>query len=204
MDSSQIKMSRKTVSLLGWVIVPTGIILAFVLSIWLTDFLFSDALTVWKSLGTPPSSITIILDADSNNVWVKTRKGQIFTTTLRCYENRLCKQWVEVRASSQIHLEPATSLKRSNNCEGLDAKAFPRNPDGVITDCVLAISPGPEYDFKTYYAVMSDGSIRYWRNEVSEYKRYFFCLSSSIVLSTIVVAFFKRIHRRVVAREGAG
>jgi hypothetical protein len=197
-------MSRRTISLLGWIFVPIGIVFACISSYWLARFLFSSTFTFWKSLGAPSTGTAVIINADRNDIWVEANSGQLFTTTLRCSEKELCKKWVEVKSVSETNIERFTSLKQGNSCEELDAEELPRNPDGIMTDCVLAIYPGPEYEFKTYYAVMSDGSIKYWRHEGSGYGSFFFFIISNIVLSSIVILVLFKIRKKVVADENAG
>ncbi len=192
-------MGRKTITLLGWALLPTGIILACMSSWWLTTFLFSDTFTFWKSLGAPSDRAVKIVEADRLNVWVEANNGQLFTADTGCYKNEICKKWVEVKRIYNFQIEDLTSIKRSENCEELDTEELPRNPNGIVTDCVLVIYPGPEYEIKTYYALMSDGSVRYWRYESSNWKLFFFIISN-IVLSTIII----KIHKKVVANANAG
>ncbi len=192
-------MSRKTIRLLGWVILPIGIILACISSYWLARFLSSSTFTFWKSLGAPPGGAIKIVGADRFNVWAETDNGQIFTSNIGCYKNKICKEWVEIKPMYTFHVEDHTSAKRGDNCEELDAQELSGNPNGIVIDCLLAIYPGPEYEIKTYYAIMSDGSIKYWRHE-SSYWDFFFFIISNIVLSTIVI----KIHKKLIANENPG
>ncbi len=192
-------MGRKTITLLGWAILPIGIILACISSYWLTRLLFSSTFTFWKALGTPSSGAVTVAYADRLNVWVKTNNGQMFTASIGCYKNEICKKWVEIESMYTFHIDELTTIKRGNNCEELDAEVLPRNPVGIVSECILAIYPGPEYEIKTYYVILSDGSVRYWRYESSNWQLFFFFISNIVLLAIVI-----KIHKRVVTNENAG
>jgi hypothetical protein len=196
-------MSRKTITLLGWILIPIGVVLACISSYSLTRFLFSNTFTFWKSLYSPPTSAAMIIEADRNDIWVKAESGELFTITLRCNNNELCKKWIKVEIIEKTNIENFTSLQRSDNCEELDEEELPRNPEGIVTECVLAIYPGPEYDFKTYYALMSDGSIKYWRYEGSGYGSFIFHITLFFILSSSLLVIFIKIRKKVTTNEAA-
>lgn len=196
-------MSRKTIKLLSWFLIPIGIVLSCILSLWLTNFFFSAQFTFWKSLGFPSTGVVKIVDADRFNVWVETDNGQLFRSDIRCYKDKICKKWIEVKNVSKVGIDDFTSIIWGDNCEKLDLDEFPKNPTGIKTDCVLVIEPGPEYDFKTYYALMPDHSIKYWRYR-SNYWNFVFFVALTFSFSLIIIYSFLYFRKRDILQENSG
>jgi hypothetical protein len=196
-------MSRKTITLLGWIIIPIGVFFSCISSYWITLFLFSSKLTFWKSLDTPSSGVAIIVEADRNDVWIKTNSGELFTLALRCPNDEICKQWLMVESVDETHIEKFTTLKRGKDCEKLDTDELPKNPNSDVAECVLAIFPGPEYDFKTYYAIMTDGSIKYWRYQSSYWDLPFFVVLF-FSFSLFIIYSYSKFRNRYILQENAG
>jgi hypothetical protein len=197
-------MKRNIISTLVFIFLPTGILIAFVSSCWLSAYLFSMKFTYWKSLGAPPSGTEKIVEVDRNDVWVEAKNGELFTLTLRCDKNELCKKWVKVESAEELNVDNFTTVTRSEICSELVEEDFPQNPKGSTTECVLASYYGPEYDIKTYYALMSDGSIEYWHHERGGYADILLFGILFVLFTSIVILMFFKIHKKVLADEKAG
>jgi hypothetical protein len=196
-------MNRKVINFLSWLLIPTGIILVCISTIWFSNYKYS----LWESLVSPQIRAAKITDADRLNVWVETKDKQLFKANIGCYKNNVCREWVEVKDVAGIKIDDFTVVKRGNNCEILDEDKgeYPGNPKGTVIECVLVIDlAGPEYPFKTYYALMSDGTVKYWRNFGNDNWEIYFFVISSIVFSSITIFSFSKIRKIMFINKKAG
>jgi hypothetical protein len=118
----------------------------------------------WKSLDSPPSGAVRIINADDYDIWVESRTGKIFTASIGyCKKNELCHQWKEVSNISEIPQE-WQPLSRGESCADLQKGMFPLNPKGQIIECVYSDSDGLHTYDENYFALMANGSVKYWEN----------------------------------------
>jgi len=122
------------------------------------------AFKFWKSLPSLSSPVIQIVNADPFRVWVNTNEGLVFSAHMTCVNDNDCHKWVLVKDIGEIYPVQAENTIRKTNCEGFDEQ-FPRNPSGKVIECIQTYQPGmPEGGgFSTYYALMSDGTIKYWQ-----------------------------------------
>jgi hypothetical protein len=80
-----------------------------------------------------------------------------------------CFQWFEVNNLSDVKPEryygiaANLPIQRGVTCDGL-GRVDPWI--GKTIECVLAEASGPEAYFETYFALKSDGSIKYWSKDL--------------------------------------
>jgi len=138
----------------------------------------------WKSLESLPAGIARIVDADFHEVWVEARDGQLYNACLMGPASADCPHWRPVEAVSETS-KPPFSISTGSDCSSLHGGIFPLDPNGRIIECVYAYLPGPEMGEDTYFALMADGSLKYWTKGVSRT-----ALQTLFILSTIVLPFF--------------
>ena len=136
------------------------------------------AFNFWKSLPKLSSPVTQIVNADPFSVWVKTADDQILTALITCTNDNDCRKWVSVKDVSEIYPVQVDNTRREVNCEGFDGQ-FPRNPSGKVIECIRTYQPGmPEGGgFSTYYALMSDGAVKYWQLQEGAFFTPILCLA---------------------------
>jgi hypothetical protein len=167
-----------------WLVLVIGIASTCILMNLLTAALQSGVFHSWKHLNNLPSEAVQILNADYTNVWIKTGDGRVFTASLLFGGNETRPQWMLLDDGSKI--QPFPPLKRGTNCEVLDDGIFPLNPKGKIIECAGAFFPGPEMSEEAYFALMSDGSVRYWHNSGSAIVTQLLFIISTFVLPLLV------------------
>ena len=123
------------------------------------------ALHIWKSLPRLSSPAIQIFEADPDNVWIKAADGNIYTASLYCSSDTPCHEWSVVNDVSAIQPFDVIKPKRASNCELIDKKA-PRNPSDTVIECVRTFHPsfGEGGSFTSYFALLSDGRVKYWQH----------------------------------------
>jgi len=190
-----------------WAALIICVALTCVISNFLTLMFQFGGFTTWKSLSKPASGATHILDADGDNVWVEAGDGNLYTLTLYCADNEKCKQWKIVDSATEISPFQCRPIIRESNCSSIKSSFSPNNPlTGEVNECVVADGcfPEPEYGSQTWFALMSDGSVKYWQHGNGMLGFYGFFICSTIVLpivtAIIVTAIYqdkKREHKNV-------
>ncbi len=109
----------------------------------------------WTALPAPPSAVERIIEADFHEIWVQAQDGQIYYTDTINPAHRLV--WEPARDVSRSTGYPESS--RGTDCEAIRTGVFPRNPNGQTIECIRA-------DEDSYFALLADGWLAYWRNGV--------------------------------------
>jgi hypothetical protein len=148
----------------NWLVSFLILLSVCVVSNFLSVLFQRGAFNFWRPLPSLSSPVTQIVNADPFGVWVKTNDNHIFAAGVTCTDDEECYKWAVVKDIAEIHPLQAINTKREVNCEDFDG-LFPRNPSGKVIECVQTYQPGmPEGGgFSTYYALMSDGTVKYWR-----------------------------------------
>jgi hypothetical protein len=177
-----------------WAAMLIGIITTIVVSYLLTINFINGAFTFWKSLDSPPSGASHIIDADPDNIWIEANDGHIFTLSLYCYRNESCYRWVMVDNASDIPPTQYVPLERGVNCTGIRDGFFPRNPMGKITECVSATFYGMESGYITYFVLMADGKVKYWQHGNSLIEDIYLFFISTVVLPILVAVIISVVY----------
>lgn len=167
MSKSATKATLFRLALIWWISIP-----------WVLLFLLSpihyDTLIPWASLSGPPHGAVHILNASLSEVLVLTSDGKTFHYSLSCYGGNICNQWVE--GSGDFNLSRPNSLKSELSCVEFESAVFPLNPVPFnplsnMIECVYdhSLSDLSPYEYETYFALMSDGSVYHW-----EYQGFIF------------------------------
>ncbi len=154
------------------------------------------AFVFWGSLKSPPSGAIKIIDADRNNIWVEANNGQLFTANVNCFENKECRKWNGVSSISDIKPFHEVPARRGANCESIRRGPFPNDPWGKVVECILAPYPGPELGTETYYALMSDGTIKDWFHGSDTISALCFFLVSTVILPILAIILASSINQR--------
>jgi hypothetical protein len=181
-----------------WAALIIWVALTCVISNFLTLMFQFGGFTTWKSLSKPTSGATHIRDADGDNVWVEAGDGNLYTLTLYCVDNENCKQWKIVDGSTEINPLQCRPIKRASECTSLKSSFFPNNPlTGEVNECVVANGcfPDPEYGSETWFALMSDGSVKYWQHGNGLMGFYVLFIGSSIVLPIVTAIIVTAIYQ---------
>jgi hypothetical protein len=143
----------------------------------LSIMLQRGAFKFWKSLPSLSSPVAQIINADPFRVWVKTTDNQFFTAHMTCANDNECDKWFLVKDAEEIYPVQVTNTIRKTNCEDFN-RQFPRNPLGKVMECIETYQPPmPEGGgFRTYYALMSDGTVKYWQLFGGSFLTPFLCL----------------------------
>jgi hypothetical protein len=164
--NNEVDLKSKNKVTLGEILIKWALPVCIVANLLALVYQFGWFIT-WKRLPNLPSEAIHIVDADGDNVWVEGADGHFYTLTLNCGSNTNCKQWqkLDVLANmNPLHCQP---VDRGATCKDLEGYFSPNNPLGAdVNECIVADGcfPDPEYGYETYFALLSDGSIRYWQH----------------------------------------
>jgi len=168
----------------------------------------SGLFTTWETLPGLPSGATHIIDADGDNVWVEDGEGNLFTLALRCGEDSHCPEWQRVNDLAEIQPVQCHPTKRGANCTSLKGSSSPSPLSGEVSECIVANGcfPDPEYGYETYFALLSDGTVKYWQHGSGILGFVFNFVLSSVILPFIVAVIISIIFlvRHVAKRNKAG
>jgi hypothetical protein len=144
----------------------------------------SDFFESWNSLPNLPSGAAHIVDADADNIWVADGNGNLYTLTLRCAKNDNCPEWQRVEDATAIQPFECHPIKRAADCTSLVGSYSPSALSGEVNECIVVegCSFEPSYGYETYFALMSDGTVKYW-----EHGSGTLVLASNFVLSSVVL-----------------
>ena len=157
------------------------------------------AFTFWRSLSSPPSGATQIVNAEGYNIWVETRDGSIYTFSSECADNKHCKQWILANDGTEISSNQS-SINREKDCHGFWGYPLINNPlFGKVIECVNARVFHPELKIDTFFALMSDGTVKYSIHAGLDFFLYFFI--STLILLGFVVIVLGRIYRGRLAHQ---
>ncbi len=145
------------------------------------------AFKFWRSLSVPPSPAIEIINADPFNVWVKTTDGRMYTATTNCSQRNKCDTWVLAEDASEIVPLQTENTVQGPNCEDFDGR-FPANPSGKVMECVQTYQPSfPEGGgLSTYFALMSDGTLKYWQLSEGSFLTPFLYLGISNIVCPLI------------------
>ena len=158
-------------------------------------------LTTWKILPNLPSAAIRIVEADGDNVWVEGADGHIYTLTLYCGSDRNCKQWQRLDVPTAMNPLQCHPVDRGATCTDLESSFSPNKPLGAeVNECIVADGcfPDPEYGYETYFAMLSDGSVRYWQhgNGILGFIGWFVISTCVVPALAVVVASFVDVFKR--------
>jgi hypothetical protein len=164
----------------------------------------------WSSITSPPSGITRILgvngELDSRTgvilmteIWVETQNGQVFSAPF-CVDYQKCDppQW-KSRSKSPNPNDYFTNT-RGPDCKTLGD--LPLSPSGQTIECVYVNWPNGDLPTEAYYALLADGSIKYFVMNFSMQVRFFlkFIFITGLlyfVMFSFVYALTKYVVRRI-------
>jgi hypothetical protein len=177
-----------------WAAMLLGVVGCAITANVLTIAMQFGAFNTWASLPVAPSGTMQIVDADETNVWVGTGDGKVFWYELYCIGKSTCRQWVSVPNVSDIKASRVVPLQIDQQCPKSGSALFPLTPTGRMVECVLVAFPGPEMGSVTYYALMSDGLVKLWRNSNSMIAQYTFFFLSTIVVPVVVAVIISALY----------
>jgi hypothetical protein len=154
--------------------------------------------TTWKSLSKPPSGASHIVDADGLNIWLEANDGNLYTLTLYCRGDQDCEQWIMIDDPTEINSLQCYPIKRSDDCKSLDGYFSPNNPpSSKVNECVVAnsCSMDPEYGSETWFALISDGSVKYWEHGNGLLGFSFLFMITTIALPIVTAIIFTTIYQ---------
>ena len=164
--------------------------------------------TTWETLPGLPSGATHILDADGDNVWVEDGNGNLFTLALRCGEDSNCPEWQSVDDVAEVQPIQCHPTQRGANCTSLKGSSSPSPLFGEVSECIVADGcfPDPAYGYETYFALLSDGTVKYWQHGSGTLGFVFNFVLSSVILPFIVAVIISIILlvKHVAKRNKAG
>jgi hypothetical protein len=142
---------RVLVALIVFLGAPIALVVLFAgpyLLMWLRTI---SSTPNWNALKPVPERVIEIVDADINNVYVRTDAGKI----LHCATAAQEECWQEVRA-------PVTPMERTRRIP-LSPRVNP--PDNAVSTLGVAYDATAETGVEAYYALLIDGSVMWWRHE---------------------------------------
>ena len=130
----------------------------------------------WNALKPVPGRVIEIVDADINNVYVRTDAGKIFHCATAAQEE--C--WQEVHA-------PVTIMERTRRIPLSPRLDLPSN---AVSTLGVAYDATAETGVEVYYALLMDGSVMWWRHESAHpYVILFGWLTPLLIALGILVLF---------------
>jgi hypothetical protein len=166
----------------------------------------------WRSLGSPPSGASSIINVDVRVIWVGTNDNKIYELEVYCPEDGICDQWLQVEDRSEIEPFFNFPVLRGSDCDSLGDYNPGNPPNGDMRECVLLVAsgyPDPQWGTHEYYALMSDGQIMYWSHGsgiLSVYVTFagsiLVSIFAAILISTIYLFMFviRKIKGRLTMR----
>ncbi|MFT3890798.1 MAG: hypothetical protein QM730_04120 [Anaerolineales bacterium] len=192
------------------VVLFVGMLLTCILANAISFPMQSGMFTSWKSLPALPSKAIHIVEVDPDHVWVETSNGDIYTAALMCKETENCNQWIEIVSPTEIMPLQYQPIKRGETCSSLDGNFSPSIPSKFeIKECILATAygvPDPEWGYKTYFALMADGTVKYWRHGNGILGFFGSFIFSTVILPVLVAVVISMSYliRNVLQRRKAG
>lgn len=168
-----------------WAASILGLILSCMAGFMIAMALQLGAFTFWRSLSSPPSGAVRIVDVEGYNIWVEAGDGNIYEFSSRCSDSENCNQWISLNDVTDI-LPTQYSIDREKDCHGFWGYPLLNNPFlGKVTECVNASVFHPEVKIDTFFALMSDGTVRYTAHEGLD---FFLYLPISTIISLVLIA----------------
>jgi hypothetical protein len=141
----------------------------------------------WGSIKSPPSGATRILGITGGGlsmkyeVWIETRDRQMFSA-LVCSDDQKCDppQW---KLSSKATLPNGRFFTAAKAADCKNLGEFPLNPSGQIVECVYVVDASIDLVPQVYFALMADGSLKYF---VIDFYNYFRVQGKSILISLLL------------------
>lgn len=134
----------------------------------------------WKALKPVPERVIEIVDADINNVYVRTDAGKI----LHCATAAQEECWQEVRV-------PVTIMERTRRIP-LSPRVDP--PGNAVSTLGVAYDATAETGVEAYYALLMDGSVLWWRHESAHPYMILFGWLMPLLIALGVLALFVPIY----------
>ena len=134
----------------------------------------------WKALKPVPGSVIEIVDADINNVYVRTDAGKIFHCATAAHEE--C--WQEVRA-------PVTIMENTRHIS-LSPRVDP--PGNAVSTLGVAYDTTAETGVEAYYVLLTDGSVMWWRHESAHPYMILFGWLMPLLIALVILALFVPIY----------
>jgi hypothetical protein len=164
--------------------IPASCFIGFILSILVPNGVF----TPWESFSSPPSGAAQIIDADGFNVWVSANNGNVYLHRL-CFQNGSCDEWTLVVNPTEITPFQCYPIERGQNCNSIGQYFSPGNPvNGQVIECISAnaCSMDGQYNAETFFALMEDGTVRYWYHGNGTLIMLFYFIGFTILLPIMI------------------
>jgi len=171
---------RVLVALGVFVGVPLALIVFFAgpyLLMWLRTVSSSPD---WNALKPVPGRVIEIVDADINNVYVRTDAGNI----LHCATAAQEECWQEVSA-------PVTIMERTRHIP-LPSRFDP--PGNAVSTLGVSYDATAETGIEAYYALLMDGSLMWWRHEAAHPYIILFGWLMPLLIALGILALFMPIY----------
>jgi hypothetical protein len=169
-----------------WLVLPLGVVLTVIVANFLFTMSEIGGFETWRNLQSPPSPSTHIINADGNVVWVETKDKEIFELTVNCYREN-CFQWIKTDEDIPSYIEGAgIIIYRGTDCKSLNSEIFPLSPYGEMIECVKVANFGAGYGSVTYFALMTDGTLKYWANGNTAFVSQLMPICTTYILPLIV------------------
>ena len=130
----------------------------------------------WEALKPVPERVIEIVDADINNVYVRTDAGKIFHCATAAQEE--C--WQEVH-------KPVTIMEKTRRIP-----LSPRvdSPSNAVSTLGVAYDATAETGVEVYYALLMDGSVMWWRHESAHPYMILFGWLMALLIALGILALF--------------
>ena len=171
---------RVLVALGVFVVVPFALIVLFAgpyLLMWLRTVSYTPD---WKALKPAPERVIEIVDADIDNLYVRTDAGKIFHCATAAQEE--C--WREASA-------PVTIMEKTRRIP-LSPRVDP--PGNAVSTLGVTYDATAETGVEAYYALLMDGSVMWWRHESAHPYMILFGWLMPLLIALGILALFVPIY----------
>jgi len=189
-------LSNKKSSFPYWTVLSILVPIACIGTFIYNGLYWAGTFRSWRSLGSPPSGVSSIINADVSVIWVETNDNKIYKREEYCTEDGVCDQWLQVEDRSEIEPFFDFPVLRGSNCDSLGDYNPGNPPNGNMRECVLLVAsgyPDPQWGTHKYYALMSDGQIMFWSHG-SGTLSIFATFAESILVSIFVAILISIIY----------
>jgi hypothetical protein len=146
-------------------------------------------LNSWASIKSPPPGVARVLGITGGGmsmkyeVWIETQDGQMFSAPV-CSDDQKCDppQW-KLRSKATMPRSDFFSDTRGTDCK--DLGEFPLNPSGQIIECVYVVDTNIDLVPQVYFALMADGSLKYFVLDLYHYFR----VQGKLILTSLLLYF---------------
>jgi hypothetical protein len=108
----------------------------------------------WQFLGSPPGSISRVVGADMESVYVEVASGQVYRGAREC-GGGASGCW---EIATEIRQEPYFAI--SSRCD--THFTMMEDPPAEVVQCASVVTGGPSENWEAHYALLEDGNIWVW------------------------------------------